>query len=424
MNITLKTLLFFYLALLIFPSCKKSKKPPNIFSEQIVMATPIVTGNSIKISWTALANDSLMNYSLVKVLDTANPSHNFQRISIDKNTTQYTDTFLLEPYAQYHVEAILYANRSIVSNKAVVTRNDITFFNIVPTDAVFDRNANMIYMYNNTGDMAVYDVQNKKLLNQISTGAPILSCTLGTNNGMPELYVARKDGLLLIYNSNLVQTDQINLGIESNVVSYNGMLFFAGNEQIISYNRSTKTQISSTRADLFTGSGSTFLRMAPNSNLAIFSIDYDWGPRYFTFDAAGHFVSMGPVSVMGGTYEPQPFEAFPDGNRIIFGSTGVIYDKNSTYITTLPHASDLYSSSNYSSFTFDSTNQLIYASTRGNSILAYSTYDYHLTKTINTIGRPIKIFYNNGQIICVSTNYSNTFYPVYFFPYYALIEQF
>ena len=79
---------------------------------------------------------------------------------------------------------------------------------------------------------------------------------------------------------------------------------------------------------------------------------------------------------------------------------------------------------NFSSFDFDAVNQLIYAGCNSKNIQAYAMTDYHLVKTINSLGVPLKVFYNNGSIISVSGTYSYIQYTGYLTTGYCFIEQF
>lgn len=418
MNI--KTSLLFVIAAICFISCRKSSNN-NLSSTKIVLDAPKVSGKIITLNWSKLVSDSLESYTLVKVTDTIN-SQSTMSLVIDKNITTFTDTMPLAPYVQYYVVANVltrsYYATPIISNKQTCTRTDISFIATSPTDAIYDRSTHMMYIYNSTGDINIYDVQNKKSVLKVNVNATIGYCDLGTYNGVRELYVPRSDGWLFIYDATtLKQIDQINVGSPLGcVVSNNGKLFMSGNSNsaaLASYDRATKALVSQTYLW-----DNPRLKLIPNSNSEFFGIGSGTSQAYYyKFDNGGVYVSQLTQYLNNYYLSPGIFEVMPDGNSFISTSAGIIVNKSLAYVASLPHGN-----MNFTSFDFDNTNRLIYAGCQVQSIQAYSMDTYLLSKTIGTQGFPFKVFYDNGAIISLSLTsyqYSYNGYPVYTF-----VEQF
>ncbi len=405
-------------ALICFTSCKKSSNN-NVYGNKIILSPLVVNGNTVTLKWSKLPADSLTSYLIERVTDTVS-NYMTSTITVDKNTNQYVDTLPLAPYVQYYITSVrtgIYSR--VTSNKITYARQDISFMLITPKDAVVDRASHMLYIYSSTGDIIKYDLQGKNVAKQISTSANIGYCDIGVYNGTKELYVPRSDGWLFIYDATtLTQIDQINIGNSlTSVVFNNGVLFVSGiisyssSSAIVSYNRATKSLISSQST-----SDASRLKLIPGSNSEFLGVSTYSNPYYFKFDSTGHYVTQQTGYLSGYYLSPTAFEIFPDGSKFITSSTGVIVSKALTYVSSLPHGN-----LTYTSYDFDNTNQLIYVGCATNKIQAYSLSSYQLSNTINTKGYPTKIFYDNGSVISLSTinNYGS-----YGSINYAFIEQF
>ncbi len=388
-------------AILCLCSCKKTSNN-IVVSDKIVLATPTVSGNKITLRWSKLNNNALISYSLKRMTDTTN-TQAITSINVVANDTEYTDTLTLNTYVQYYVVANIFSSASIVSNKETYARTDVDLIALTPVDALYDKVDNKICVYSTKGDIAVYDVASKKMIKQIATQANVGYCDLGIYNGKEELYVPRSDGWLFIYDVvTLNQTDQINIGSSVYSVTYNnGILFISGNNTnsndiIFSYSRATKLMISYQNSV-----NNVRVKLRPGSNSAFLGLDnYD---NFYAcrFDNAGYFLSQRYGYLNSYTTYVSSFEIFQGGNSLISAPDGVIVDSNFNYVSSLPHGSNT-----LNTFAFDSSVGLIYAGTNLKAIQAYSMSNYQLTQTINTLGYPVKIFYNNDSLISVSTNIS------------------
>jgi hypothetical protein len=325
----------------------------------------------------------------------------------------------MAPYVQYYVVAYLSSATADVptSNKETYVRTDIAFMTLSPMDAIFDRPNQQLFIYSSTGQIAVYNLQSKKCTNQIATNATIGYCDIGPYNGVEELYVPRSDGWLFIYNaSTLAQIDQINVGVPLiGVANSNGILYMCSstNINVISYSRATKAQIVEAPVNTIGR-----IKLIPNTNSQLVGICGSTEIYRLLFNSGGGYVSFKWLSPVSSAISPSIVEMFPNGTEFITSSFGSIYDTSLTYVATLPHGNV-----SYTSFDFDTTDQLIYAGCTTKTILSYSMNTYILANTINTQGYPAKVFYNNGAVLSVSTNYEPQPYAGSSATVYAFVEQ-
>ena len=180
-----------------FISCKKNSRDAN----QITLFAPKVSGNLVTLNWSKLNNSLLNTYVIVRITDTTD-TQSAVTITVNKETNSYIDTLPLASYVQYYVKSALSLYSypgTVFSNKEMVSRTDLNFTDIIPMDALYDRDSRQLYLYSATGDIAIYDVQSKKVIKQIATGVKLGYCALGTFSGTKELYVSRADGWLFIY---------------------------------------------------------------------------------------------------------------------------------------------------------------------------------------------------------------------------------
>ncbi len=398
-------------------SCKKSKHT-DLSATQIVLSPLKVSGNKIELNWSKLNNDSLQMYRIIKTFDSSNIS-NYLYITVDKSTTTYTDSTPLAPYVQYYVVAYLPSGHAIISNKQTNNRTDFEFMSIWPQDVIFDRDSRQLYIYSSTGDIVDYDLQTNKAVKTIKTYADIGACTIGTYNGIKELYVARTDGWLFIYNAaTLDQIDQINVGGQLYDIACNGdILYVCGtssmNNTLFAYSRNTKSIVSKLPNS---GSGVTRIKLIPNTNSELIGITDHDDLFHYKFNA-GTYVSTQHAYLSSYSFSTYIFEMYPDGSNFISSESGTIVGNNLVYISNLPHGTII-----FTSFDFDNTNQLIYAGCSINTIQAYSMSNYQLTRSVKTQGMPSKIFFDNGNLISVSTSsVAINSYPTYL--HYAIVEK-
>jgi len=427
LEMNVRTLLVALCALMLIASCKKNNN--NDVSPTSITLKPItMTGKTVKLEWSKLINDSLISYTIVRVTDTTagntNTNNTLTFINVAKTVTEYTDTLVLSPYAQYYVMAnvkSLYYSLPIQSNKETYYRTDIDFSAMVAQDALYDRTAQQIYIYSSAGNIAVYDLASKKFVRSINTNATIGTCDMAMYNGKLELYVPRNDGWVFIYDAaTLTQTDQISVGnTASSITCNNGKLFVSATNNyysnvVLAYDRATKTSVTPNTGYYYSTS---YLALIPNTNSEFFCVDNSSQVLLFRFDAQGNYVSQS-ISAISGNYQfSNPAVVYPNGSKVICGSYGVIVDSNLRTAVALPRGNVT-----YTSFAIDGTGNTIYAATNNKSIQAYDMGNYQLTKNYSTVGSPVKVFYNNGKLITVSVTAPTPYY-YYTSGEYTFVEQ-
>ena len=386
-------LLVICISLLCITACKKNKTTPFTLSQ------PVVSGNMVTLTWSKLDPTTIYDYEVCIVTDSnvVGPS---KIITVDNNTTTITDTLPAAPYVHYYVHG---TPRGIpdpyYTNTVTVSRSDISFAYITPNDAVFDQANQKVYVFSSNGDIAAYDLLAKKWAGQIASHSGVGSCAMGVYNGKTELYVPRNDGWVFIYDAaTLSQTDQINVGGAPGAVVYNnGILFVSSSSNsstdntVASYSRATKLQIAQTTISDF-----VMIKMLPGTNTDLYGMSVYSYPYHFSFDAMGHFNTQNvSFSASGGSYTGA-LEVAPD-EVMITSNTGILINSSLSYITTLPHGDDV-----FTSYCFDNAGSQVYAGCTRRSINAYSMSTYQFQRAIPTQGYPYKLFYNSSGIISVS----------------------
>ncbi len=372
----------------------------------LALDTPRVSGNKVVIRWSSLGSAPVQSITLTRA-DSARRIVSV--ISLAPTATEYADTFLLSRNIQYFVTARVVGgsiDQTVVSNTQNFTRPDIEFLGIVPNRALFDRDSRSLLMTSLEGDIALYDLDNKRTVRQIATATGITGFSLGTYNGRKELYVSRYDGWLFIYDATTLDlVEQINIGMGMGNAVYNDGKFFISTGSIgatlIAYDRATKTKISDT-AGYFSYMA---LRMLPGTATSLIGIYSTGQVQRFNFNSSGVFLSEQTSAFFTQDIAISPFEVYPDGEKFITSGSGTIFSKDLQYLSGLPHGS-VY----FNSFDFDNTNRHIYAGCTEQQVSVYSMDNYQFIKTIQTKGYPIRVFYDNGTVISVSSDYGSPNY--------------
>lgn len=395
--------------------CLASCKPKDTPQPQItlVLNAPEVSGNKVNISWSGLKDAHVQSITLMRIVDST--TNYLDAIKLDSGATQYTDTFLLTRYVQYYVIARVgdgYNALNIKSNKQVFVRTDIKPLDITPLKALLDRDTHLIYIASEEGDMAIYDANSNSTIKKISPGVSTGWC-LGTYNGKKELYTSRYDGWMFIYDATTLEIiDQVNVGTPLGGILYNnGKLFinaYSTDSGVVVYDRASKTKISSAPGYYWTMN----MKLLPGTNTSFLGIYSTGSVSRFNFSSDGMFLSKQENTFTQEIYF-RPFEVFPDGDKFITSTVGTVISKDLAYISGLPHGS-LY----YNSYDFDNTNKLIYAGCTDMGVDVYSMDNYHFIKRLPTKGYSIAVFYDNGAIISLSSQFPNPSYSSF-----AFVEQ-
>jgi hypothetical protein len=205
------TRLIAVLLLFVVASCgKKKNDQPSSSTFVLTLDTPSVSGKKIMLKWSGIDSRYLSSIYMERRIDTGlnKPP---QLVPVNAADTQYTDTLTLNSYVAYRVRAQVLVDgisKTIYSNTRVFARSDIDFLPFVPRDAICDKQTGRIYMIGNTGELAVYDINTRKVLRKIETGATIVSIFMATHSGKKEIYLSRNDGWVFMYDpETLDQTD-------------------------------------------------------------------------------------------------------------------------------------------------------------------------------------------------------------------------
>lgn len=397
------TSLFALVAICFFVSCKK--KETNISTNTITLDTPMVANNRVILKWSGLSAEKIQFIRLERLYDSVN-NYNTTPIILPASATEYSDTFMLKPYVQYKVTAQLLGDvnpSSIVSNKQNFSRSDIDFLPFPPRSAICDKAFGIIYLLGYKGEIATYDINSRRITKQINPAAPLGQCYIATHSGRRELYAARQDGWVFIYDAaSLELLDQLNVGYSIVSLVYNdGKLFMSTNDikfSLVSYDRTTKLKLFDTA-----GNYSQFnLKLLPGSNTELIGIKGSGYCCRFTFDANGKLQSLKSNSLTSFYIDGNAFEFLPSGDKIVAATSGTVINTNLEFYSTFPRGS-LY----LKSFDMNAAGKEVYCSTNEKEIHVYNSDSYMLTKRLPTLGYPIRSFYYNGILYAVSSEYQS-----------------
>lgn len=378
-----------------------------------VVTTPVVVENKINLtsnyydttetvnlSWTLNGNNNTTydHYKIVR-----SDSQNGQQVELGNNSPNqftFTSTVPFSPYLEYQIIGIKSNGEQVKSNIVKIERPEIKLLNLKTFDAQFDKNSGKLYLLDTDGKIAIYDVNTGSVTHQINTNAVLGYSDLGVYNGNTELYVARKDGWVDIYDGNdLTLKDQVNFGMQLvSTIYHNGKLYgSATNYEIIkAIDRTSKTLVSQS-PQLYSNSGR--MRKSVGTSVKLYTITQNISPvdmDLYNFDLNGNYVNHQDDAYHGDhPLNYRIFETFPDG-RVITSSSGSVYNSQMTYLNNLPSGN-----SRLTSFDFDSNS--IIAGTMSKTIEFYNINSYTKTQTINTKKYPFKVFSYNNKVVSVSS---------------------
>lgn len=378
---------------------------------EVVVTTPPVVENKINLtsnysdtteivnlSWTlnGNTNNAYDHYKIVR-----SDSQNGQQMELGNNSpNQFTfmSTVPFSSYLEYQIIGIKSNGEQVKSNIVKIERPEIKLLNLKTFDAQFDKNTGRLYLLDTDGKIAIYDVNTGSVTHQINTNAVLGYSDLGVYNGNTELYVARKDGWVDIYDgTDLTLKDQVNFGYQLvSTVYHNGKIYgsTAGYDNVKCIDRATKT-LTSQSTQYYHGR----IRKSVGSSVKLYTITQNMTPidlGLYNFDVNGNYLSHQSDTYHGDhPLNYRIFETFPDG-RVITSSSGSVYDPQMIYLTNLPSGN-----SKLTSFDFDSNS--IIAGTMSKSIEFYNVNSYTKTQTIPTKKYPFKVFNYNNKVISVSS---------------------
>lgn len=403
-----KKFILIVFAAIIFAGCSKKNNPtPPVvktqnYSNKIVLNDVKVTSDSLQISWSKLDTVNFYQYTLYRKDDASAQMIPVKQL-FKKDQTSISDASVpYSPIVQYQVVGTLLSGVSISSNIVSYLRMDIKTLPLNPFDVIYSSTDHLLYFFETSGMISIYDLQKGEFVRTLNTQATIGYCDFGVYNNKKELYVPRNDGWIFVYDAvTLEKITQINIGLSTScVVSDNNVLYVSTaawtQRPLKVYSRATGQKISETGDFELTR-----FKKVPNTNTDLLEITINIGPTdqdYYKFLTDGTFISHTDDRYHGDyPLDAGIFEFFPDGNKYITSSNGAIYNTTMTYEASLPRGT-----LNFTTFTFNKTDQLIYAGCQSKNIEVYSMSDYSHVKTIATKAYPYKIFDDNGKILCIS----------------------
>jgi hypothetical protein len=362
-------------------------------------------GDSIRISWSVLDTANFVSYTLLRRDDSGEPQIEINRF-YKKNETAVTDRNVpYSPTVQYQVIGNLSSGKTIISNVVTYSRSTIQPLNIAPYDIIYSDK--LLYFFEKSGKISIYNTDGV-LAKSIATQATIGYCDFGTYNGKKELYVPRNDGWIFVYDAlTLEKITQISTGLTNScVVYYNNNLYVSTSAWT---NRPVKV-LSRASGALISETGDfdiTRFKRIPNSSLELLEISINIGPvdqDYYKFTADGALVSHSNDRYHGDyPLDHNIFEFFPDGSKYITSSSGAVYNKDMTYLASLPRGNLL-----FTTFSINQSENLIYAGCQTKNIKVYTVNNFNEVKTLSTKAYPYKIFDTGNQLLCISATKGST----------------
>ncbi len=401
-----------------FSSCKKDTTSSVILEMNVV-------NDKAELSWKVIGDQENIHSYTIFVKTAENSEMELDQVT----SMQRTVNLPVSSYVAYRVSAnynseaddVTGIARRVYSNYKEHSRNDIKFLGVDPMDVLLD-NA-QLYIFDGNSTIAKYDVFTKQIVKQVNIGGTINYADMGIHNGQKEIYVPRTDGWIYVLNTNLEKTDAINVGAAAySVVYHNGYLYTtvmapgSGKKadgkplhyNLHVYNRTTKQLVANSNNNI--KEGPERIKKVSGTNVELFGVlgnvsanlgvnDYDL--YYMKYDANGNYISH-QKALAGNVVTPIIMEAYPDGSKIVTGIRGRIFNKN---LVLEGMFSDTELSETYTSaFGFNAAQNLVYVGRSDRTIDVINMSDNSVQRTIKTTGHPHKIFFEAGNIICVSRN--------------------
>ncbi|MCS3556250.1 MULTISPECIES: YncE family protein [unclassified Sphingobacterium] len=398
-------------AVLLITACSKSNdnpNPPKEIENKIELNAPVADGESIKLSWSKLTNNLFYNYTILRKDYDTDSFHEIQKI-MDNSTTQIEDIEVpYSPEVSYQIVGQMKNGTIISSNVISYKRPGIEILNISPFDVIHSEVDQLLYFFEKTGRISLYDLKTSKVVKQVETNSTIGFADIESYQGKKELYVPRNDGWIFVYDAyTLEKITQITVGLESTCVVSNKNILYVStsawiNRPLKVYQRSDRRLIEET-GDF----DRTRFRKIPGTNTSLLEITLNIGPtdqRFYRFDAKGKIETNFSDRYHGDhPLDASVFAFFPNGTKYITGSQGAIYNIDLTYDKSLPRGNLL-----FTDFCFENNGAQVYAATTAKSIELYQTSDYSYMKSIKTKAYPYRIFNTNQGLIAVSTTKKNS----------------
>jgi len=411
---TSRLLLFIMASLLAMTACKKDSdpEPAPVYTDKVVLNDLVVTGDSVKLSWSRLDNDRFLAYLVIRRTYKSNGEYQYYPYLVeidDRSVTTYTDRNLpYAPYVEYQVVAGLSTSipespELIYSNIRSVERPNIKVFPMTIYDMIPDVSNKRCYIIeSDSGKISILDYQNESVTRSVKTNAKIGYCAIGSYNGQNELYVPRNDGWIFIYNSEtLEKADQISLAKSVTSLAVNqGTIFACGQDynyydnKIWAVDRVTKTILSTND-----GNYDQHFAVIPGTQTELIGVPVYSGyyMSWYEYNPAG--IKTNEKDVYGLQNPNSVIKIFPDGQQFITSDMAMIYNRNLDLVIQLPHGNYT-----FSDYAIDPSGAILYAgSNNSRCVISYSIPGYEQVAEYKTKGYPLRVFLDGNTLISLSS---------------------
>jgi len=413
--------IFFSLSLfLLLISCSEKDNEiivinPKKSAQGTLKLDKVLNDSTIQLSWSKYTGKDFKSYTVYRnceVLRDGNFVFSSDEVKVFNNPDSLTFTERSMPFAANVSYMVRTSTDSTAKFSNQVTYNRPGTYQIFSfKEALVNTDKNLAYLYDfNSGAISLFNYDTGAELVKTSLNTNIGYCTLGNfDNGIKnELYVPTGDGWVYILDAeSLVTKDKLYIGGEAvtSVLSLGEKLFVSSSDRSYGsfydnslkvYNRRTKKVISRTGDN-----NNTRLVYLEGSDIELLDITTNLLPtdlNYYKFNSDGTFHSWKEDTYHGDyPLDPALVKCFPDGSRIITGSSGTIYSKSMVFERRLS------SGSSYTDFEFNQQGTIIYSASRVQKKVDAINYpSLTVTKSYTTIFNPFRIFRDGNQLICLT----------------------
>lgn len=385
-----------FFALILVASCKKDSEDPATPNPFIVLEDPIVKDDQIEISWSKLSGSQFASLDLYRKDFDDSEFRYLQYLNVNEASAPIIDINVpYSPTLSYQIKGSLMDGTFVSSNVVTVKNSGINILNIDAFDVIYLPEDHLLYFFEVSGQISLYDLNKNQLVKQIQTGSKIGYSGIDYFEGKKELMVPRSDGWVFVYDAlTLEKTGQFSTGNTCySIVANHDVLYVVTDamrgKSMKIYNRKDKEQINEIKETY-----NERIIKIPNSNTEILELfPYH---TFYGFNERGEIKQHLTVGHQGSSVDPSIFSFLHGGQKHITSSEGSIYRNDLTYEGGLPRGS-----LEFTCFSFDERGTEIYAGTSTKSIEVYSAQTYEHLRSIKTKAHPFRIFASKEGIISV-----------------------
>lgn len=374
-----------------------------------------ITNDSIILNWhTNYTKYAPGQYFVFRKVENMEKTERARIYDIGKTT--YTDKDI--PYTTNITYEVVfkpqYNSSEVKSVERTYQRKEIKMADIKAFDVLYDAEKKLIYFFNSTGEIKIFDIAADKITHSVNAGVVMVTTgpaigysDLATFNNEKELYVPTADGRIIIYDAlTLAMKSQIQVGngISTHSVFFNNGLIFADTD---AWMNNPLRVFSRTGRNLVEQGGfwnSRMIKKIPGSNTEMVEVAmYPSGLAlsYYSFNSSGKILTqLKDVEMNSYDAHGKIFEMLGSNGRFITSEAGNIFSKDLLQVGQLQNINK-----KFGSYAVDNTSNEIYAGTNEKTIEVYSLSNYQHLRTIHTKYYPFKVFKTGNQIISTGTLY-------------------